>query len=93
MWLPISATSMSNMRLNYRTAFNRRSNIIINGCGDSGQTTFTLWLIDGRRLDSGYLNFYDESDLHEMGLHFYRRALQMLRRAIPTRKVREARNQ
>ena len=67
--------------------------IVIDGCEDSSQTTFTLWLIDGRRLDSGHFNSFLYGDADDMGLRFYRRAIHMLHRAVPASKVKEARNQ
>lgn len=73
--------------------------VVINGAYESAQTTFTIWLLDGRRLDSGYLflvpdrsvtrSDFNDSDL---GRPMYRRALELLRRAIPESQLKRAKN-
>jgi hypothetical protein len=72
--------------------------IVINGVpNDDVQTTFTIWLLDGKRLDSGLI-FLDKDgnqapyhwDTHQMGQRMYLRALEILRKAVPASKLRAA---
>ena len=74
--------------------------IVINGCDDHCSITFTIWLLDGRRLDSGYLFMTPDgkhvrSDFNaaDMGRPMYRHALKLLRRAIPKSQLKRAENQ
>lgn len=73
--------------------------IVINGSYESCQTTFTIWLLDGRRLDSGYLFFAPDgehvrSDFNgsDLGRPMHRHALELLRRAIPESQLERAKN-
>ena len=69
--------------------------VVINGvANDDVQTSFTIWLLDGRRLDSGMMflaNHQRGFDRLRMGHPMYLRALEMLRKAIPEAKVQAAR--
>ena len=68
--------------------------VVINGvANDDVQTSFTIWLLDGRRLDSGEMFLANNQrgyDRLHMGRPMYQRALAMLRKAIPEAKVRAA---
>ncbi len=72
--------------------------IVINGSYESISTSFTIWLIDGRRLESGFIFFNRDGSARrdfneaELGRQFYVRALQLLQRAIPESKIKEAKN-
>jgi hypothetical protein len=72
--------------------------IIIHGSYESVSTTFTVWLLDGRHFDSGYL-FFTPNDTprsdfkeSEIGRQMYSRALKILEKEIPDSKVQEAKN-
>ena len=70
--------------------------IVVNGSYESIQTTFTIWLLDGRRLDSGYIFLNPDTtarrDFNDtnLGQPMYARALELLRHAIPESKLEEA---
>lgn len=75
--------------------------IVVCSPGEICDTMFTLWLEDGRRLDSGFMFFekpyavgYSElrADFDEkmVGRQLYARAMQLLHKAIPEVKVSPA---
>lgn len=72
--------------------------IVINGCGDISQTTFTIWLLNGSRLESGYIflgaDGLSRSDFNhsDLGRPMYRHALKLLRRAISESQLKRAKN-
>ncbi len=68
--------------------------VVINGvANDDVQTSFTIWLLDGRRQDSGEMFLANDQrgfDRLHMGRPMCLRALQMLRKAVPEAKVQAA---
>jgi hypothetical protein len=71
--------------------------IVIKGPVVDLQLTFTIWLLDGRRLDSGdlsrILSIDDDSyKSSHLGRQMYPRALELLRRAIPESEQKRARD-
>jgi len=72
--------------------------IVIEGSYETVTTTFTIWLLDGRRLDSGYI-FLDSDgsgrrDFTEVTFvrQLYTRALQLLKSAIPESELLKSKN-
>jgi hypothetical protein len=63
--------------------------IVINGSGTESGTTFTIWLLDGRKLDSGNI-LTAVSPIKDIGTRFYNKALSMLQEAIPRQKLEAA---
>jgi hypothetical protein len=72
--------------------------IVINGDYESVGTSFTIWLLDGRRLDSGTMFLGPDGGSRadfkeaEIGRKMYARALEMLGKAVPASKVQQAKS-
>ncbi len=71
--------------------------VVVNGCGDSCQITFTIWLLDGRRIESSYLfmtadreHARSDFDPADMGRPMYRHAAELLQRAISKSQIERA---
>ena len=65
--------------------------IVINGAGNAAGTTFSIWLLDGRKLDSGEV-LPPGSSPRDIGLRFEAKAMAMLQQAITPEKLKEARS-
>ncbi len=71
--------------------------VVVNGYGEDCQITFTIWLFDGRRLDSGHLfmtadgeDVRSDFDPADRGRPMYRRAGEMLKKAISKSQIERA---
>ena len=71
--------------------------VVVRASGENCDTSFTIWLEDGRRLDSGFIFFDNPSGLGSnlradfddklVGRRLYDRAMKLLQEAIPDVKV------
>ena len=65
--------------------------IVVNGAANAAGTTFSIWLLDGRKLDSGEI-LPPASSPQDIGLRFEAKAIAMLQQAISPEKLREAKS-
>ena len=65
--------------------------IVVNGAAGASGTTFSIWLLDGRKLDSGEI-LPPGASPKDIGLRFQAKAMAMLQQAITPEKLKEAKS-